>query len=224
MKKSFFVFSLLFLCMFCSFFGVENAFAQNTQEIYVVTANRASVFESADFASAKVGQIEHDEEVYVQMEDAAPQEFENEGFVFYKITHGELEGYVFADLLTPKNNVITAIPSFNGQTNTESKVFWKQDNEMVESDITLSKGERIFLYEGFNGKEEFNAIAFVHENKVLYGYLKTDTISPDGINPAIITCIIIIIALLGIIFAWLFMKNKKVKLKKQKSSHLKPEN
>ena len=77
---------------------------------------------------------------------------------------------------------------------------------------------------GHREKKEYNAIAFVHENEVLYGYLKTDTISPDGINPAIITCIVIIIALLGIIFAWLFMKNKKVKLKKQKSSHSKPEN
>lgn len=224
MKKSLFVFSLLFVCVFCSFLGVENVFAQNTQEIYVVTANRASVFGSPNFTSAKVGQIEHDVEVFVQMENGSPQEFENEGFSFYKISHGDLEGYVFADLLTPKNSVITAIPSFNGQTNTESKVFWKQDNEMVESDITLSKGERIFLYEGFNGKEEYNAIAFVHENEVLYGYLKTETISPDGINPAIITCIVIIIALLGIIFAWLFMKNKKVKLKKQKSSHSKQEN
>ena len=206
------------LCVIGSFFGAEKTFAQNAQKIYVVTANRASVFESPDFSSAKIGQIEHDVEVYVQMENDAPQEFKNEGFVFYKITQADLEGYVFADLLTPKSDTITAIPSFNGQTNTESIVFWKQDNEMVESEIILDKGERIFLYEGYNSKEEYNAIAFVHENEVLYGYLKTENISPDGINTAIITCITIIIALLGIIFAWLFMKNRKVKLKKQKLS------
>lgn len=215
MKKIFLV--SLFILIFCiTFFIPEQTYAQSDQSIYVLTANYASIFESADFSSAKIGQIKHNEEVFVETENNIPKEFLNENFVFYKISYNQLNGYVLADLLTPKNNVITSIPSFNAQTNSSCKVYFKQDNQMVESNITLNKGERIFLYEGFNGKEEYNAISFLYENEVLYGYVKSENIAPDGINPVIITCIIIIMALLGIIFAWLFMKNKKVKLKNRK--------
>ncbi len=216
MKKLAVIF--LFVLMFGATLIAPNfVYAQENQSVYVVTANYASVFKNADITSNKLGQVNHNEEVYIEMENDLPKEYMSDDFVFYKITYNQLDGYVLADLLTPKNNVITAIPSFNAQTNSACKVYFKQDNEMVESDISLDKGERIFLYEGFNGKEEYNAISFVYENQVLYGYLKSENIAPDGINPIIITCIIIIIALLGIIFAWLFMKNKKVKIKKHKT-------
>lgn len=219
MKKLVIIF--LFVLMFGATFLAPNfAFAQENQTTYIVTANYASVFENADITALKLGQINHNEEVYVETENDLPKEYLGNNFVFYKITYNQLDGYVLADLLTPKNNVITAIPSFNAQTNSSCKVYFKQDNQMVESEISLNKGERIFLYEGFNGKKEFNAIAFVYDNQVVYGYLKSENIAPDGINPIIITCIIIIIALLGIIFAWLFMKNKKVKIKKHKSKQI----
>lgn len=125
-------------------------------------------------------------------------------------------GYIIADLLTEKQEEIMAIPNFNAKTNKDCHVFSQKNDKFEESETTLSRGQEIFLYEGFDAKKDFNAISYVLDGKVFYGFLKTDDISPNGINPVIITCTILIVAVLSIIFAWLFMKGKHVRLKKQK--------
>lgn len=213
---------LMFMIMCSVFVNINFANAETTSQTYVVTANHATLFEEADFASTQLLQLNNGEQVEVEFTDNSPTEYANGEYIFYKIVNFQsLTGYIYADLLTPNGEVITAIPEFNGKTNAKCTVYFLENNSLIESEITLEKGTRIFLYEGFNNtfkydNEEYNAIAFVNENKVVYGYIQKDFVDPDGINPIIITCVIIIIALLGIIFAWLFIKNKKVKIKKQK--------
>lgn len=209
---------LLILCLFPAF-NTQSTQAESVEDSFVVTGNFATVFEAPDFSSKKLFTIRHNSEVKIELENSIPKEYESGSYVFYKVLQYEnIDGYVFADLLTQKLDVITAIPNFNAQTNSKCKVFFLEDNNFVESEITLENDQRIFLYQGFDSKKEYNAIAFVNNNQVLYGYLKTNTIDPDGINPIIITCICIIIAILGIIFAWLFMKSKKIKWKKSKNT------
>ena len=217
--------SLLLIClMFClSFASVNFAFADSSLSTYVITANQATIFAEANFASSKLVTLSNNTRVSVEMQDEKPVEYNSNGYVFFKIIDFQgQDGFVYSDLLTPQANVVTAIPSFNAQTARQCNVFFMQDNTLVQSDITLASGERVYLYQGydntlvFNG-HEYNAIAFVNDNEVLYGYLPIENIIPDGVNPVLITCIVVIIALLGIIFAWLFMKNKKVKIKKSKT-------
>lgn len=214
-----FLIAVLFMFCVLSALNIQNVQAENTNDTFVVTGNFATVFEMPYFASEKLTTIKHNTEIKLEIENSKPKEYNAGTYVFYKvIEYQNLEGYIFADLVTPKQNVITSIPNFNGQTNSKCNVYFLQDNNFVESDITLDDNQRIFLYQGFNSKKEYNAIAFVNDNQVLYGYLKTKNIDPDGINPIIIACICVIIAVLGIIFTWLFMKNKKIKLKKAKKS------
>ena len=75
----------------------------------------------------------------------------------------------------------------------------------------MPKHQRVFLYQGFNNKKQYNAVAFVHENEVVYGFLKKDDIDPDGVNPLLITIACFAIAAIGIILTFVFMKRKKKK-------------
>ncbi len=225
MKKIFAIFAVFF-AFFATFLPNSMVLAEEEASTYVVTANSAVIYAQPNFTSEKLGILAHNDEVNLEMSDGAPVEYlsspnadeiQANEYIFFKLAEMDVNGYIFSDLLTPKNSIITAIPSFNGQTNDSCNVFFAEDLEMIDSGITLTQGERIFLYEGFDKNLEYTAIAFVHENEVLYGFIETNFVSPDGINPIIITCIVIILAVLGIIFAWLFMKRKKIKLKKGKS-------
>ncbi len=196
------------------------ASAENTQNTYIVAANSANLYDQPSLVGGNiVGKLNHKDEVFLKMEGSQPKTFgEDETYVFFQLDpeyHSNIDGDVFilAQLLIPKSNEIVSIPSFNAKTNSDCKVFFSPDEETGESDIVLKKGTQLFLYEGYNRKNTFTAVAFVNETEVVYGYLKTSAISPNGINPLIITCIVLTLAVLGIIFAWVFMKKSKVKLK-----------
>lgn len=200
--------------------------AENAQEeasCFVVSANLAVVFAAPDFSSEKIATLKHKDEIVVLMDGTTPVTVDGKGYQFFQISLSENEiesaqefGFVLSDLLTKKQEEIVAIPNFNAKTNKDCQVFAEEHGEFSPTNDTLARGQEIFLYEGFDAKKDYNAIAYVLDGKVLYGFLKTDDISPNGINPLIITCIILIVAVLSIIFAWLFMKSKHVRLKKQK--------
>ncbi len=211
MKKILLIFSV-FLC-FLPFFSTNFASADNNNTKYVVTANSATIFEMADFSSTKLKIVNHKDILTVETNAESPVEY-GDNIKFFKVMHENTTGFVVADLLTPQKSVITSIPNFNGQTNKTCDIFIKNDTDFSKNGHTLNKGERIFLYEGFSNKNDYIAIAYLKDNEVMYGYLSKEDISPDGINPIIITCISLIIAVVGIVFAWVFIKNKKVKLKK----------
>ncbi len=205
--------------------GVSNYDAENFEtstQNFVVTANKANIFKNADFASDVLKTLSLKNVVQVTFTDNKPIETLKDNFVFYSVKFADVEGFMLADLLVPEQKFLTSIPKFNAQTNTEARVYFLEDNKIKESEITLKNKERIFLYEGFDSKKEFTAITYVVTNQdgthsVMYGYLKSKDINPDGINPLLITCVVLILAILGIIFAWMFMKNKKIKFKKKKS-------
>lgn len=241
MKRLLLVFMLCLCFLSPTFLNSAESFSYNTKESqstnfdvvsfdetiqtknYIVTANKANLYQEANFSSTILTTLNHKTIIKVIFENNNPKQTTKDNFVFYNVKFEEFEGFMFADLITAEQNFLTAIPNFNAQTNSDAKVYFLQDNEIRESNITLKTGERIFLYEGFDNKKEYNAIAFVVTNQdgtrdVMYGYLKSRDISPDGINPLLITCVVLILALLGIIFAWMFMKNKKIKFRKKKTS------
>lgn len=212
MKKINFILIVCFLVLsFCNT-SFSIASAENNSPNYMICANMAVLYQSPSFSSEKLENLPHKTEVFIESENNLPKEYINENYVFYKVLeYNGKEGYVLSDLVIKITNQITSVPNFNAQTNKECKVFYLQDTNFVESEITLERKHRIFLYKGYDKNREYTAIAFKYENEIVYGYLKTEDIAPDGINPVVITCVTISIALLGIIFAWLFMKNKKSK-------------
>jgi hypothetical protein len=208
MKKVFFALLLSVLCLL-PYAATNFCFAEENERGYVVTANQASVFAEASLTSEKIATLEHKDEIEIEFENGSAKIFDGDGYSFYLTTNLEQNGYVLVDLVVPKKTLLVTIPSFNAQTNDAAKVYFLSDEQYVESEITLQKSQRIFLYQGYDSKKDFIAVAFVYENEVVYGYLEKSVISPDGINPTILTVTILIIALLGIIFALVFMKKKK---------------
>lgn len=215
-KMTLFVFLLVPMLVLGVFFGgkIDFAFAQDLQaetQTYVVTANYARVYESASFSSTILATLAHNDKVEIIFENEAPKEsvFQTDGaeFVFFETE----QGFVFSELLTPESKVLTFIPNFNGKTNSACKVFLQAENEIVESEISLEKGHQIFLYQGFDGKKDFTPVAVIVDGEVIYGFLQTSAVSPNGINPVLISCILLIVAVLGIVFIWLFARRKHSK-------------
>ncbi len=198
-------------------FGVSFAHAQNNNLTYIVSANYAQVYSEANCSSEVLGTLQHGDEIVVDATENLPTEEIWQDLTFYKVIYQQQNGYVLANLLTKKVEQIESIPTFNAKTNADCKVYSNPDETSAVA-ADLKRGTNIFLYEGYNRKSTFTAISFVQDGKVLYGYLKTKDVSPNGINPVIITCVVLILAVLGIIFAWLFMRNRKAKsaIKKQK--------
>ena len=217
-KHIIFAFILIFCALFSSFSFCQNVWAQET-EAFFINSNYANVFQSYDLSSEKIVELKHHDKVIVESNDLGAIKYtSSDGFEFFKIlAYNELEeksegyGYILAELLSKNINQIETIPNFNAKTIDNAKVFFKNDNTFDESDITLSKGTRIYLFEGYKRKSEFCAVCFEYENQILYGYVKTYQIKPDGINPLLITCITLIIAVLTISLSLILIKKKKTK-------------
>ncbi len=208
MKKL--AFLLIIFAFLLPFFNFSVTFAENETKNYVVTANSAVLFSEPDFSSEKLNTLSHNTVVSIEMEAESAKAYAFENYVFFKVLNFEgVDGFVLADLVVPDSSQIEDIPNFNASTNARCQVFMDSEN-----DIFLEKGQRIFLYQGYDKNLAQTAVAFVYDGQVLYGHIDTEFVAPDGINPAIITSVVVIIALLGIIFAWLFMKKVKVKSKK----------
>ena len=209
MKKLLFVL-LAFLCCFL-FSNTSIAYAESGSAVFYVSANSAIIYHDADLASERLATLPHKTNVSVETEDGQAKEYANGPDVFYKVTYGETQGFMLSNFLLAENQTITSIPNFNGKTNAECFVFDLQGENFVQTTLELEKGQKIFLYEGYNRKSEYTAVAFVHNNEVMYGYIKTNCVDPNGINPIIITCICLIVAILGIAFSWMFVKKRKKK-------------
>lgn len=210
---------LIFLVCFM-FLPTNVAVAETVSPTFVISANSAYAYVEADITSSKIKAFSNKDKVSLQLEEGAPKEH-GESFVFYRLlspveSDGTQYYYILAEFVTQESETILSIPNYNAKTNAEAVVYFKQEDEFVESEITLKKNQEIFLYEGFNQKSKYSAIAFMHEGKVEYGYILTSAVAPNGINPLIIIAVTIILALVGIALAWVFIKRKKVKLKAKK--------
>ena len=214
MKKLFAIFLLMFAVL-SVVMPISSTYALSDQQ-YCIVANKAVLYELPSFSSTKLATISLNTKVDIQFDGDSEKIYSDGTYSFYKVLqydNGEakLDGYVLADLIVKQKHTVKTIPNFNAKTNAPCIVYYANGEEFEESEISLQKKHKLFLYEGFDKNKTFIAVCFVYENDVIYGFLQKDYISPNGVNPIIITCITLVIALLGIIFAWLFMKNKKSK-------------
>lgn len=221
MKK--FLLFLLCLCFCVGFIQAETISAEEVSSTYMVTANSANIFAEPNLSSTKIAVLKHKDIVMINLQNGSPEKTEWQGLSFYKLSLIENNiqsqdyeyGFILCDLVINKGDEILSIPNYNAKTNSLCNVFFKENEVYVKSEITLAKSTEIFLYEGYKSKAKYTAVAFYHENEILYGFLETEYIDPKGINPVLITCAVLIVAVLGVIFAWIFMTRKKVKLRKK---------
>lgn len=213
---------LLIFAICFTFVPTHFALAEDAAPTFVVTAKSACAYLEADITSSKISTFSNKDKVSLQLEEGMPKEY-GESFVFYRLatpikSDGQQYFYILAELVTKESDTLVQFPNFNGKTNAAADVYFKEDDLFVkdENGLVLEKGQEIFLYEGYDAKSTYTAIAFINDGKVEYGYVLTSAVSPNGINPLIITAASIILALVGIALAWVFIKRKKVKLKAKK--------
>lgn len=205
------------------FFAPASGVQAENEQVYICTANFCYLYEAPAFTSQKVVgkngeplRIAHKDEIILELTNNSPTEYDDEyGMIFYKVDSFSGEqlpsAYIFSDFVALGGGDIETYPAYNASINSNTKLYLLNGETMTESEIEIEKGERVYLYEGYNKDLEFTPIAYQRENSLQYGYVLTDTIVPDGVNPLIIYAVTIAIACIGIIMALLFMKNKKKK-------------
>jgi len=202
---------LILLCVF-SFNPIFVAHAETGTANFFVCANSAILYASADLSSERLETLQHKTIVLVETEDSVAKEYVSGSHIFYKATHNETTGFVLSDFVLQDTQTTSSTPNFNGKTNSACFVFRLEGENYVQTTIKLERRQKIFMYEGYHAKKEYTAISFVYENEVMYGYIETKYIAPNGINPIILTCICLIVAILGIAFSWIFVKKRKKKM------------
>ena len=205
------------ICLLCLLFFLFSpitsiAHAESEKE-WICLANYCYLYEEASFSSSKIEKIYHKD--ILLLEDPQREYLDNKGKVFYKVlsvNNSEKTGYIFSDFVVENYQNIEIFPEFNASLKNDTPLFEVDGESFVETSTTLKKGTRVYLYEGFdNDADGYNAVAIKNGSELLYGYVKKSDVAPDGINPAIIYAITIALAIIGIIMALLFMKNKKKK-------------
>ena len=216
-------FSLIFL-LFSLFFLQNNVvFAENVNNEYIAIANFCYLYSAPSFKSDKIIvndeilRINHKDILLLKVADGnIVSNYDEKGMLFYQVESvGENtfdSAYVFSDFVAENTNTIEVFPEFNATINTDTLLYQANGETLEPTDIEIAKGERVYLFEGYNDDLNQNRVAVKINNQLIYGYILTDYISPDGFNPAIIYAATIALACIGIIMALLFMKNKKKKV------------
>ncbi len=210
--KKFLIPLVCFLFIFTLFFPMNVCIADDSAK-FEICANSANVYQNCSFSSTVVATLKNKTEISLETDAQTPKVYESDGFCFYKITTPSLEGFVLSEFVALKDEPLSNIPTFNAKTSRDCIILEKTENGFEKTNISLQKGTKVFLYEGYE-EDSVVAISYVFENEVRFGYLQSNDVNPNGINPIIITCICLIVALISIIFALVFMKRKKLKLKK----------
>ena len=125
-----------------------------------------------------------------------------------KINDETVTGYAYKYYLTNNKNNRVVYPEFNGKVIADNAHIYDIDG--VDTYKVATLGQEIYIYGGFNDKEEFTAVAIVLEdNSLYYGLMKTEDISPYGVSGALIASISIIAALVTIIMSVLLIRKTR---------------
>ena len=203
--KLFSIFCVLFAIVFWFY---PNSFSASceTRNKYCVIFSKLEAYETIEDMTA-VKQLSLGDHVYVESDF----EIVSNGVLFAKVYENEISAqcyYVLRAGIVLCSDDIVNIPTKNATIFKTTKIYNSVDNVYKEGDIILQPNTRVSLYSKYNSSAPYQYIAFEYEESVIYGYVPTSTIEPDGISPYFITAITISIALVGIILAILFIKKK----------------
>lgn len=193
---------------FTGFCGLNFTYADVESQTFIVSTNSAIVYQTPSLSAERIKTLSHKTEIEIEVSSSVPIEYVDGSYVFYHICD---DGYILSNAVSLKVKTITSIPNFNAKTNTKCNIYTLDENSYVKTADTLENKTQIFLYEGYNSKNKFTAIAYVKNNEVFYGFIETKFVNPNGINPVIITVATLVVAILGVAFAFVFIKGRKKK-------------
>lgn len=199
------------LLAFCLCFGFMSSSPNATAEQNQVTvvADRCIVYQTASFddpflINEKTVTFAHGHQLTVLENEVSSSFIQVQG----NFENEVVEGFVYRYYVTFAKIEITEYPVFNASVAVDNTVIYDLDKQPTE--YTATKGQGLYLYNGFNDKETYTAVAVVlPDDSVYYGYILTKDIKTKGINAGLITGFVVIISCLTIIFLLLFMKKRK---------------
>lgn len=212
MRKSLSGFIILIIALILPLFlptPITNADALNVGSEAKVIVSRCYLYAENSFSSEKVVYIEEENTITVSFKHGDTVNVQSiNGDFAYVTTDNQHVGYIYKYYLT--DNVSQAVyPVYNASVRRTTAIY---DIEKTKTDLSLKKGTRIYLYEGFNKKGDLTAAQFTLEDGSLYnGYINTADIKPDGISGLLIAGITIILAVVTIVLSLVFIKKKKKK-------------
>lgn len=199
---------LLAFCMcFCLMSGATFVAADQNQ--VTVVADRCVVYQSGSFddpllINEKTVTFKHGHQLTVLGNEISSPFIQVQG----DFENTLVEGFVYRYYVTFASIEIKEYPVFNASVAVENTIIYDLDKQPTE--YTATKGQGLYLYNGFNDKETYTAVAVVlSDESVYYGYVLTKDIKTKGINAGLITGFVVIISCLTIIFLLLFMKKRK---------------
>lgn len=199
------------LSIFLTLFSITAPYSTNYAQIIV---NACYLFTAPSFESEKVLDL-NNEEIILKQNDSAVVLEESGDFALVQIDNS-IRGYVYKYYLSYGEN-IDVYPTFNATIRHDDTQVFNLDYS--QSSIVLDSGTRVFIYGGYDDKNEYTQVQFVDENgELFHGYVRTSNINPDGVSSLLIIGISIIVACVTIILSIIFIKksrsNKKSKLSK----------
>lgn len=211
---------------FASFsFTNHSALAESSKVDMIITANQAYIYEEANFESEKIETLSHKTIVAANMEnDEIVVSYDSYNNKFVYVEYQDKTGYVYSGYISIYYENPKERPVFNAKVSSKKTIVYKYENDkFVKTNIKLEKGHKLYLYEGYDKDEEFTKVCFVLKNSIYddsieFYYIKTEDVSPNGINPMLFVGISAFLAIIGIILAIMFIKKKRsLKLKKKKA-------
>jgi len=131
---------------------------------------------------------------------------------YYKVEYTYQEslftGYIPYEIASPFTNSKEEILVYNGKITKNTYAYDITTNEKL-NDIVLNQGHEIYIFEGFNSKEEYTKIKFSYDNQVYTAKVLTKDVSPNGINKGVIIALSIISALVAVVLILLGLKKTK---------------
>lgn len=193
---------IIFLFVLCviSFPSIKIASAEGETFVKVIY-NQVNIFTEPD-TSSTVAMIANYGDKF-RLADNEKINVDN-SLEFYQIylNNEEMQtGYVlvswtsFDSFQSPRKEL-----DYNGQTNDKAVIFQKNGNDFIETDITLEKGAKIKLLDGYNKANEYTRIQFIlNDDEIQTNYIQTSKIKTSGISRSTIGAIIIVFATVSIV-------------------------
>ena len=192
--------------------NINNGFASaETPHKVMVVAVSVSLYETANLENPLKESGENVKAVHGEVFTVISEQgdfFE----VQYKATSAfVLKAYVI-DVNTSSKNVKL---DTNAVLKEESEVWENKGSNFTKVGITLEKGTKVKLLDGYNSELSHTRISFEYNEETLTYYVETEHVAPEGMSASGITAIALIVTCTSIILILFGFKGKK-KRKKEK--------
>lgn len=210
MKKMFFSIIMLSCLLVGVFMPIQQASSLASVNEIVISSEYTYLYKDKDKSDRYDFKILHGEILTYTTES------DNFYEVSYTYNETNYAGFIWSEHATLNLDNQEVIITYNATISADTIAH--PIGESSELDLSVKKGTRIFLFEGYSSKAETLPARFLHEGKLVTASFDVKVIRPDGINKALIIGVTAIVAVVGATLILLGLQknkwHKRLKLKK----------